>query len=367
LKLLSYVALVGFLESLVIAVAAWRLGPRERFNRAVAACGLLSAWSMGCLVFILAADPATALVFQHWEAISLLGINVPITAVFFELAGLGRRHKNTLVALASAGACLFGAGYLAGGAPWVGVIPGDWGNRVELNPTVWSQGADWFFIAIDLYALVCLTASLFRTKSARLKHMIRLILGAIVSTIPVYVVLEALQAAFATPSLTFVPGMILFAVLLYDAALWKSLHAPARELSEALPDAVPEPVLLLDAEGRVAGANPAARELLGGTVPLGQRPEAALGTRLTQSMRVSEHYDQFGDRVGAVAVLPSGPDLSEREREVLALVVAGLSNAEIADKLFIAEGTVKTHVHRLLEKTGMRRREDLITGSGEQE
>ena len=44
--------------------------------------------------------------------------------------------------------------------------------------------------------------------------------------------------------------------------------------------------------------------------------------------------------------------LSPRETEVLALVSRGLANKEIAAKLFIAEGTVKTHVDHLLEKLG---------------
>jgi LuxR family maltose regulon positive regulatory protein len=48
--------------------------------------------------------------------------------------------------------------------------------------------------------------------------------------------------------------------------------------------------------------------------------------------------------------------LSERELEVLGLVVRGLSNREIADRLFITVGTVKTHVHNILGKLGVRRR-----------
>ena len=87
--------------------------------------------------------------------------------------------------------------------------------------------------------------------------------------------------------------------------------------------------------------------------------DALLAPEVTR--RLIESYLARPDPASA----PWLADLTEREREVLVLIATGLSNDEIARKLFLSAATVKTHVNRVFAKTGVRDRAQAVVAAYE--
>ncbi|MDL5202833.1 response regulator transcription factor [Streptomyces sp. ALI-76-A] len=81
--------------------------------------------------------------------------------------------------------------------------------------------------------------------------------------------------------------------------------------------------------------------------------DALLAPGITR--RLIAEFSRLDDRPRAPLKERVG-GLTERETEVLALIAQGLSNGEIAERLVVAEQTVKTHVGRILVKLGVRDR-----------
>ena len=83
---------------------------------------------------------------------------------------------------------------------------------------------------------------------------------------------------------------------------------------------------------------------------------AATGDSLIEPSITQRLVERFAEPVATVGIPEQLARLTERELDVLRLITRGLSNAEIAAEMVVAETTVKTHVARILPKLGVRDR-----------
>ena len=90
--------------------------------------------------------------------------------------------------------------------------------------------------------------------------------------------------------------------------------------------------------------------------------DALLGPSITRRL-IEEFARSSPAPVRRPDELPEG--LTERESEVLVLIARGLSNSEIAERLYVGETTVKTHVSRVLMKLGVRDRVQAVVAAYE--
>jgi DNA-binding NarL/FixJ family response regulator len=137
----------------------------------------------------------------------------------------------------------------------------------------------------------------------------------------------------------------------------------------------------LEATRQIIGANPDARVLILTTFDLDEYVYEALRAGASGFVLKDDPPEQLiaavrtvaaGDALLSPAVTrrvigkfarspqqapPAGLDeLTEREREIFVLIADGLSNAEIGQRLFISDTTVKTHITHLFQKLGVRDR-----------
>lgn len=177
---------------------------------------------------------------------------------------------------------------------------------------------------------------------------------------------------------------------------FRSLSPADAILSERLHSQLSYSIAIVDRMGRITSVNAATEELVGQSSAdlAGKSHEILLcedspsrvifdptsvqfyeveflsqgGQGIPMSLSVTPVRDRWGDCEGYVLVgqpikrlLEKQNDLglSKREREVCVLLMQGLTNQEIADRLFISPGTVKNHIYKIYEKTDVKNRVEL--------
>ena len=99
-----------------------------------------------------------------------------------------------------------------------------------------------------------------------------------------------------------------------------------------------------------------ARQALGA-----ERARAAEARGATMTLPIAAEYAALlaADEASKAVEAPGTPELSARERELVTLVAQGRTDAQIAEQLYISIYTVRSHLDRIRDKTGCRRRADL--------
>jgi DNA-binding NarL/FixJ family response regulator len=142
--------------------------------------------------------------------------------------------------------------------------------------------------------------------------------------------MDGIEAARRLTSLADPPKVLILTTYSLDEYVYAAIRAGASGF--LLKDAPPEQL------------RHAVRVVAGG--------DALLAPAVTRKL-----LEEFASRPDPQASPPESLDvLTGREREVLTLIAAGLSNAEIAERLVVGEATVKTHVGRILMKLHLRDR-----------
>jgi DNA-binding CsgD family transcriptional regulator len=242
---------------------------------------------------------------------------------------------------------------LPGGGPWPSRAPALVGRAVKMSDLL----SDRRFRRLDLYRHVC--------KPLGIQHVMKLFLP-LRNGIARSLVLDRGGSDFSERDRSVIDVLRPHLVQLEERAHTRRLAAALAAGTE-----VPGELVVLDRVNRIELATTRARELLRryATTPVGALLPTIVEEWLADDTRRLE-IERGGrrlvirqlDAAETTLVLTELPvkalagTLTRREREILALVGEGKSNAEIAAELWIALGTVRTHLEHIYAKLGVRSR-----------
>jgi len=396
MKFLSYLAFLYALISLVIVVLALRHQARTPLHWAVAWTAFFNAlWAGAMTVVYGARNLPTILWFYHASYVGALFV-VPAEVVSYLLlagvpAALWRWVGVTGFAFSGLSLVLF----FTGGFYYNSFHPGSWGNVGVLGPPVfWPSATPFFFAALELVAFVSLLGARTKARSSRRRWQLTVAALSFPATFSLFFLGWFLEDNFGFPPVELFTGGCSAVVVLTLILRLHSLRPEGEFLNSQLPQAVLEVAFLLDKNHRIVGAHPTLEDPRLGEGPLQGLDFATLlhdtpawagvWSQVTKNRAPSEvftgqlagtkiqwtlapQYDSFGDFIGAVVLIAGlnganspGEALTPREMEVAGLLAQGASNKAIATKLFVSVGTVKSHVHSILQKTGIQRRGDFV-------
>ncbi|MDA3804632.1 response regulator transcription factor [Clavibacter sp. CT19] len=166
--------------------------------------------------------------------------------------------------------------------------------------------------------------------------------------------LEATRRIVADPAIR--AGVLMLTTFDREDYLFTALDAGASGfvLKSASPESLVEAVHVI-ARGDALLSPDVTRRVI---ERFGRGPAAPGGSGASDGPDAPRGSDE-GTAPAATPAIPTDPrvqTLTDRELEVLRLLAEGLANAEIAERLYLGEATVKTHVSRLLLKLGVRDR-----------
>lgn len=398
MSLLSYLAFLTFCIDLVLVVAALWFDPRAALNRWCAAHAFLFVlWALGEVFFFATDDLETLNVAYRISALGWTYIPPVILSLMFEIVGLPKKPRNRLLY-----ALPF---YVASTAMLIYVLTGgDFIQEVYSTPlgtvgTLSASAALTAFYAV-FYAIILISSALLfyaqlKAKSNRLRRQTRVQLIVMVgTTIANGYINTALPPVWRY---TAIPWVLTIAATLFLIVKYRFMRLDYPLVEQDIIRTMEEAVILVDPGFRIIKANPAALslfvrpadELIGHELSAFVDQDDRLASRWQGVLETGQHqrveecsiagnhvsidltptFNAFGDRIGGVVLIRMDSlldlaalrfGITAREKEISLMLMQGYSNKDIADVCFISPGTVKTHVHKIYQKTGATNRVDLV-------